>query len=164
MPAGSEIEVSQFLASDTDVKLRGYEFQIQQTLGFLDGWYKDFGFVANYSYNDPSEKLYGVSKNTYNLIGFYENEDFAVRLVSNYRSKSWLPAGGGFQGGERQVKGRTQVDFSVAVTALENWDFRFEIFNLNEAQRDEYEYVPGLMRRTDWDGRIYNVSATYYGF
>jgi len=164
LPAGSEIEVTAFVASDKDVNLKGFEFQAQQTLEFLDGWYKDLGFVANYSYNDPSEKLYGVSKYTYNLIGFYENEDFGVRLVSNHRSKNFLPAGGGFQGGEREVRGRTQVDLSVNVTAIENWDLRFEIFNLNEAQRDEYEFVPGMMRRTDWDGRIYNVSATFYGF
>jgi hypothetical protein len=80
-------------------------FQIQQTLRFLDGWYKDFGFLANHSYNDPSEKLYGFSKNTYNFIGFYENEDFAVRLVSNYRSKGWLPEGGVFRAESGRSRG-----------------------------------------------------------
>jgi iron complex outermembrane recepter protein len=159
LPAGSEIIVNQFVPSNNKLKIKGIEAQIQQDLSFLDGWISGFGFQANMSYIDTNIKVFGVSKYTYNLIAYYENEDFAIRLARNTRAKNFLPAGGGFQGGERQVKGRSQLDASLRVTPFEGLDLRLEAFNITNVRREEYEFVPGLARRTDYDGRTYSLSA-----
>jgi TonB-dependent receptor len=159
LPAGSEIVVNQFIPDARNLKIKGVEAQLQQDLSFLDGWVSGFGFQANMSYVDTNIKVFGVSKYTYNLIAYYENEDFAIRVARNTRAKNFLPAGGGFQGGERQVKGRSQLDASLRVTPVEGFDIRLEAFNITNVLREEYEFLPGLARRTDYDGRTYSLSV-----
>ena len=47
---------------------------------------------ANYTYADAKETgnrdLVGASKNTYNIVGYYENYGFSARLAYTYRSHS----------------------------------------------------------------------------
>ncbi len=161
LPSGSEIVINQFVPDSRKLKIKGIEAQIQQDLSFLEGWISGFGFQANMSYIDTNIKVFGVSKYTYNLIGYYENDDFAIRVARNTRAKNFLPAGGGFQGGERQVRGRSQLDASLRVTPIEGLDIRLEAFNITNVRREEYEFVPGLARRTDYDGRTYSLSMQF---
>ena len=161
LPAGSEIIVRQFVTSPNTLELSGIEAQIQQNLSFLDNWMSGFGFVANYSHLDYNEPIYNVSDYTYNIIGYYETPLFAVRVASNTRGPNTLPGGGSFQGGEREVAGRTQIDASLRVRPRKNLDLRFEVFNITEVGREEYEYTEQIIRRTDYDGRSYGASIQY---
>jgi len=63
---------------------RGLELAAEQPL------WGNFGVTANYTYTDAKEKgggpIVGASRNTYNLVGYYEDDRFNVRLAYNFRS------------------------------------------------------------------------------
>jgi iron complex outermembrane recepter protein len=158
-PVGTDVRVLRFVPNAKDLVLKGVEAQIQQNLSFLDGWISGFGMQANYSYVKPNQKVFNVSRYTYNLIAYYETDDFAIRLARNTRAKNLLPAGGGFQGGERAVRGRSQLDLSIRITPVKDFDIRLEAFNLTNVQRREYEFIPEIVRRTDYDGRTFGLSV-----
>ena len=66
-------------------KVRGLELALLQRLG------GGFGIQGNYTYSDataddPALEIPGNSKNSGNLVGFFENERFAARLAYSYRS------------------------------------------------------------------------------
>ena len=64
--------------------IKGIELAVEQPLG------KNFGVSANYTYADAKEKgggdLVGASRNTYNVVGYYEDDRFNARLAYNFRS------------------------------------------------------------------------------
>lgn len=162
LPAGSEIVINQFVRSPGKLIIKGVEAQAQQNLSFLSSpVLKNFGFQANVSYVTANQQLFGVSKWTYNLIGYWENEHFAFRLARNTRSNNDIAAGGSFQGNGRTVRGRSQLDASMRVSPVKNLDLRLEAFNITNVQRLDYEFVEGFSRRNDYDGRTYSLSLQY---
>src|SRR5207237_1712094 len=64
--------------------VKGIELQYQQELPL------GFGVQANYTYADAEETggapLVGASRNTYNIIGYYENYGFSARIAYTFRS------------------------------------------------------------------------------
>lgn len=91
--------------------VKGFEIGYQQTFDFLPGILSGLGAAANYTYvkskgvpnaflagnSQPSTgrgnlPLEGVSKNTYNLTGFYEKGPLSLRVAYNYRSRFLLTA------------------------------------------------------------------------
>ncbi|WP_394728860.1 TonB-dependent receptor [Altererythrobacter sp. GH1-8] len=159
LPAGSEINISAFVPLPANT-IRGLEAQIQQDLSFLSSpFWSGFGAQANLSLVTAKEKLYGVSKYTYNLIGYWENKHFAVRLARNTRGPNQIASGGSFQGNERTTVGRSQLDGSIRVSPVRNFDIRLEAFNITNVVRRDYEFVRGFTRRNDYDGRTYALSV-----
>lgn len=65
-------------------KVKGIELAYQQPL------WGGFGVLANYTYADAKETgdrdLVGASRNTYNVIGYFENDRISARLAYTYRS------------------------------------------------------------------------------
>lgn len=91
-------------ANEQDATLKGFEIAYQQVFDFLPGLLSDFGAQATYTYVDASDisnstlgpdrnpfaaglGLAGVSENTFNLVGFYENDRISARLAYNWRSE-----------------------------------------------------------------------------
>ncbi len=144
----------------------GVEFNIQQNLDFLPGFWKNFGGSMNYSYTTVSGKdasgnkitLPSVSKNNVNVIAYYETKKFGVRLVYNYRGEYPLAAGNSFVGDARTVKARSQLDASASYNINSNLSLSLDGFNLTDATRAEYENDPSLPRRIDYDGKTYEVT------
>lgn len=83
-------------------RIDGAEGQIQSVFDFdfLPDWMRGFGAQANFTYLDAEaefptnvrgefalDRILGVSKFTYNLVGFYERDDLSVRLSYNKRGK-----------------------------------------------------------------------------
>jgi iron complex outermembrane receptor protein len=64
--------------------VKGLELAYQQEFAY------GFGVQANYTYADAKETggkdLVGASKNTYNVVGYYENYGFSARLAYTFRS------------------------------------------------------------------------------
>lgn len=64
-------------------KVKGFELAWEQPLG-------NFGVSANYTYADAKEKgggpIVGASRDTYNAVGYYEDDRFNARLAYNFRS------------------------------------------------------------------------------
>lgn len=90
-------------ANDLEGSLYGFEFAYQQTYDFLPGLLGGLGMQATYTYVNAEDlqesvsgplrsdfanglPLSGVSKNTVNITGFYENEKISARLAYNWRS------------------------------------------------------------------------------
>lgn len=125
----------------------GWEFAIQHL--FENG----FGFQANYTVvssdaeYDPNNFtqqaiLIGLS-DSYNVVGFYENELFSVRLAANWRDE--------FLFAENQLRATNepvffddylQLDLSASYTLNENALVVFEALNISgedQLQRGRYE-------------------------
>ena len=64
--------------------VKGIELAWEQPLG------DHFGFNTNYTYTDAEEDdgnpVVGASRNTFNLVGYFENDHFNARVAYNYRS------------------------------------------------------------------------------
>jgi TonB-dependent receptor len=76
-------------------KVKGVELGYQQFLDFLPGWWSGFGVQANYTFVDSTAPtaIHGftttlpqLSKNSYNLVGFYEKGPISARVAYNWRS------------------------------------------------------------------------------
>jgi iron complex outermembrane receptor protein len=112
--------------------IKGLEVQYQQD--FTNG----FGTMINYTYTDTSTSkdtfsdqnpvLSDSSKNTYNVTGFYENDDMSVRLSYNYRSAYMLREAGAY--GNRLHKGFGSLDVSAVYHFNEQIDVKLDVVNL----------------------------------
>lgn len=87
-----------------EASLYGFEFAYQQTFDFLPGILSGLGAQATYTYVNADDlsnstfddgnrsalgdnlPLVGISKDTINLTGFYENDKVSARLAYNWRS------------------------------------------------------------------------------
>ena len=152
--------------NQSPMTVTGLEFNIQQNLDFLPGFWKNFGGAFNYSRTKIDGKdtagnkitLPSVSKNNINVIGYYEAKKFGLRLVYNWRDKYDLAAGNSFVGDARTVKARSQLDASASYELTKDLTISVDAFNLTDATRSEYENDPMLPRRIDYDGRTYQVT------
>ncbi|MGI2257734.1 TonB-dependent receptor [Shewanella sp. GXUN23E] len=116
-------------------RIEGFELQL------LDSFDNGLGYQANYTYADassPAENYpdgIGVfsdsSKHTVNLMGFYETDDFAVRLAYNWRSEYMLRELPGFYG-NREHQPYGTLDLSATYALTDYLDVTFEAVNLTE--------------------------------
>ncbi|WP_315942526.1 TonB-dependent receptor [Pseudoalteromonas haloplanktis] len=119
----------------TGGSIEGIEFQIQ------DSFDNGFGYSFNYTYSDaqaPAENYPGrvgvfsdSSKNSYNVVGFYENDDFSARLAYNWRSEFIIREAPGWYG-NREHQDYGQLDFSATYSVTDYLDVTFEGINLTE--------------------------------
>jgi TonB-dependent receptor len=159
--ANPSLNVTRFINADP-IRVNGIEFQATQNTDFLDGFWGNFGGTFNFSYVDTGTdeaRLPGVSKESYNLIGFYEDDKFSVRLAQNYRSRADLESGGTFFGAARQTKARTQYDLALTYNPRKSTQFRLQGFNLTNVIREEFQLLEALPRRRDFDGRTITFSV-----
>jgi iron complex outermembrane receptor protein len=79
----SNYEVS--IPVNVDAEVQGFELAYEQPIG------ENFGIAANYTYADSSSEgdkpVFGTSRDTYNVSGYFENDKFNVRLSYTYRSQ-----------------------------------------------------------------------------
>lgn len=123
-------------------KLKGFEAGAQLPFTFLPGPFSGLGVIANYTYIDaggavvtlgqPAVPLPGVSKHSYNLVGYYEKGPFSARLAYNYRSKFVVDAASTFGDGE-YGRGYGQLDASINVDVLEDVSVTLEAQNIANA-------------------------------
>lgn len=85
-------------------KVTGLELASRVAFGdFSDGFLSNFGFDVNYTKSDSSQDAKGIndqelpfvnnSEDTYNLIGWFENESWSARLAYNFRSERLVAQG-----------------------------------------------------------------------
>jgi iron complex outermembrane receptor protein len=117
--------------------------------GVMDG----FGVQANYTYSDSEDKdadlidqplvpepgsaLEGFAKHSYNIIAFYDKDDFQTRVAYNWRD-SFLGSrtGDGLQPSYTDEYG--QLDASLSYNFTENLTASFEVVNLTNETRLAY--------------------------
>jgi iron complex outermembrane receptor protein len=73
-------------------KIRGLEFNLQQTFDFLPGLLSGFGAQVNATLVDSKssdgQPVIGLSKKSFNGIVFYEKGGFQARVAYNWRSRA----------------------------------------------------------------------------
>ena len=116
-------------------EIQGIELQIQ------DGFDSGFGYQANYTWVDseaPAEnfpdriELFSdSSEHTVNLVGYYEADNYSVRLAYNWRSEYMVREAPYFYGNrEHQDYGTLDLTANYAVT--DYLDLTFEAVNITE--------------------------------
>ncbi|MBV2150078.1 TonB-dependent receptor [Sphingobium sp. AS12] len=151
-----------------DARVQGVEVNYQQPLTFLPGPLKHLGIVANYTFTDSSFKdmvggttlTYGLpenSKHSFNLIGYYEDADFSVRLAYNYRSE-FLREKPNEQDGLKYRSAYGQADFAARYKLMPKLTLTLDVLNLLNASTDEWVYEPRLT-----DGRFTTGRTVQFG-
>jgi TonB-dependent receptor len=162
--ANQRIVINQIVNNPDAITVNGLEFQVQQRFDFLPGFLANTGGVFNYtrvrSGGANGTKLYNVANDTYNIIGYYEDKTLQLRLAYNHASDIELAGGSTFTGSASRVRPRGQLDFSGAITPSPWLEFRFELYNITNSRREEYEGDPRLNRVADFDGRTGSISLT----
>ena len=170
--AGVEVIIEDSINNADGFTIDGWEIGILQNFDFLDSWMSGFGIRANYTSIDASEgpdfdasgnrlPLENVSEKTYNIIGYYDAEDWGVRLAYRNRSEYFLESTGTFGGEDRFVGDSDRLDLSASWRPIENLSVRAEIFNLTDETRIEYQGIPSRVRDLRYTGRTYTVGLKY---
>lgn len=157
------IRIEQNINLDAVTTVEGIEFQAIQNLDFLDNFFKDFGFQFNYTKisnrNSEDRPLDRVSPETYNLIGYYERDNYGIRLAYNYRDEYGVQGSSTAVVGERIVGARGQLDLQANYKFDNNIDVRLQMFNLTDEDPFEYQDTELLPRRLQYDGRTVKLSV-----
>ncbi|OFI35682.1 TonB-dependent receptor [Alteromonas lipolytica] len=164
--AGNFYDIMSTYNDDSKLGMRGYELGWNQG---LDEWLpiEGFGFSANYTYIDADDSdgyiLSNSSEETWNLIGYWENETFTARVMLNHRSPYVQTQTDSFfarQG--RVVDGRNQIDILLGYNVTENLNIRFGALNINGNDEDAYfsEATP-VWQTSTAIGSSYYLSALY---
>jgi iron complex outermembrane receptor protein len=132
-------------------KVKGLELAYQQELGY------GFGVLANYTYADAKETgnrdLVGASKDTYNVIGYWENYGFNARLAYTFRSHFFV----GLDRSTAEYQDDTgTLAASVGYTINNNFQLTFDALNLNDPTLKYYG------ANTDQPRAFYKNGRQYY--
>jgi outer membrane receptor protein involved in Fe transport len=132
----------------------------------------NLGLIANYTNVDSdvdytfgnvviTERLFGLSEDSYNATLYYEIDRFSARIAYAYRD-DWLTGTSGTGNRFEGYGATTNVDFSSRYSLNDHWDLSFEALNLTDDYQDRWTDLE-TRRRYEWDhtGRIYMVGARY---
>jgi TonB-dependent receptor len=162
----TELTFAHFLPSNgAGASLQGAEIGYQQQFSFLPKPFDGFGVVANYTYvksgqitpvsGGPALQLTGVSKNNYNLIGYFENQRFSVRLAYNYRSGFLVDPASYFGDGEN-VNAFHTLDVTINVRINRMLSLTVNAINLTDEYQERVNNY-GFTRLIEDNGRRYIV-------
>jgi TonB-dependent receptor len=157
----------------------GFEVAGLHYFDYLPGFLSEFGVQANYTYTSSEDKdaegeslvqdgvksagsgLEGFSEHSYNLIGFYENDNFQARLAYNWRDEFLNARQGARTGGLPQhVDAYGQFDFSTSYDVNEMITVSFEAINLTNENILEFADVRERVSLIEYSGRRYQLGVT----
>ena len=124
-------------AATEESSISGVELSYQNVLD------NGLGIMANYTYIDSDGlgnlPLTGLSENSYNVVGFYENERFSIRLAYNYRGDFLMNPS--FVGTPMFEEGRAQLDASVQYRVSDMFRLTLDAINLNDERVYQYATI-----------------------
>ena len=153
-----------------NARLRGFEVATEVPVG------AGFGVGGNYTYVDTKDAdgqpMMGASKNTYNLVGFFENDKFSARMAWNFRSDYAYATIGNGSGvptkdaagnvtaynGLHFFKGYGALSLSLSYKIDERMSISLDANNLNNPVRHTYQLTENAP--TNWyvSGRQYYLN------
>jgi len=147
-----------------DAKLTGVELAYNQSLAFLPGPFDGLGVQASLTVVDSKanyfagnraikDSLIGLSKTSYNLVGYYEKGPLAARLGWFWRSR-YLSGTGSVTTAESYIDAYGSLDGSISYDLTQNYALTLEGSNLT----DEIRYVYGKTK--DQPMEIYHWGRT----
>ncbi|MGJ8693807.1 MAG: TonB-dependent receptor [Thalassotalea sp.] len=158
----------------------GYEIAGLHYFDYLPGWLSGFGVQANYTYTSSEDKqaiaemlfqdgvvgagggLEGFSENAYNLIAFYEKDEFQARLAYNWRDDFLAARQGPRSNGQlaEHVEAYGQFDFSASYDVNENLTVSFEAINLTDENILEYADIRERVTLVQYSGVRYQLGVS----
>ena len=164
-------------ATDGVLKINGIELAYNQSFDFLPAPFNGLGMIANYTLLDadnPQEEqpLLGSSERTANLIGYYENGGFAIRIAMNYRSEYSLNDGSktGENYGDSSalvpnpgslLDARKQVDVSMSYEFENGVKVSLEGINVNGDYERGTRFEKARLQSIATFGSTYFMGVTY---
>ncbi|EWH10532.1 rhodanese-like protein [Catenovulum agarivorans DS-2] len=155
--------------SDIPITVNGYELSVQQKLDFLPYPWNGFGGVFNFTKIDLDEgegqPMTRIAPYSYNLITYYENKGFNIRLAYNWQDEKLLSAGGNksFLGSDARTQtAGGRLDLSTSYRLTKQLKLSLRAYNLTNTQ--QFEYIGGnedAISRIRYSGRIYSVGLNY---
>ena len=129
--------------------MEGFEIGYQHAFKFLPAPFDGFGVLANYTYADSETPilnplgggtlpLQNLSRDSYNAVGYYENDLFTVRIAYTYRSKFLASVDSLALGGARYEDEYGQLDATASVSLSDKVKLTFDAVNLNKAITRQY--------------------------
>ncbi|HWA00196.1 MAG TPA: TonB-dependent receptor [Caulobacterales bacterium] len=154
-PAGADFRMTGPVNGDGGTN-RGFEISLQQPLG------GGFGFIVNYTYADAKTDLGapidGNSKNTYNLVGYFENDLLSTRVAYNFRSA--------FKAGVDRSTDMWQDDYAT-LDASANFNITphlsltFDAQNLTDEKLFYYVGTPSIPRAYYDNGQTFFMGVRF---
>lgn len=130
---------------------KGIELSWEQPLG------DHFGFNTNYTYTDAKEEdgspVVGASRNTFNVVGYFENDHLNARVAYNYRSH--------FYSGLDRRSAFNQDD-TQSVSASVGWTFNEMVSVSLDGMNLTNEKLKYYADNKDQPRGIYNNGRQYY--
>ena len=159
--------------------LKGYELNAQVPFKFLEGFWSNFGVLANYTHVESeieyilasvggvptvttTNDLVGLSPNSASSTLFYDDGRFSIRFTGSYRDAyiRGIPASAGsdIQGN----KANTFVDGSASWNLNDNFTLIFEAQNITDERNTLYidSQREDTLFQTEI-GRTFNLGATF---
>lgn len=150
--------------NEKEAKIKGFEFAVQHTLDSGFGGQFNYTVVDSDAEYDPTEfdnqfALVGLS-DTMNIVGFYENDSFQLRLAYNWRD-AFLTNLNRSHGNPEFVEAYSQWDVNASYNLNDQISFFVEGLNItNETTRSYSRYEGALQSATELGAR-YNFGARY---
>lgn len=154
--------------------IKGFEVAYQHALRFLPAPFDNLGIQANYTFVDSKTPLIdeatqtalplpGLSKHSYNLIGFYEDKTLSLRVAYIHRSKYLQGQGSAASGGSSYMQARGQLDASVQINLTQNVRLTAEAINLTRSVERQYLQDPARLLSSLREDRrfFFGVAATF---
>jgi iron complex outermembrane recepter protein len=157
-----------------DGSIQGFELAYQQAMRFLPAPFDNLGIQANYTFVDSRTPLRdaitgerlplpGLSRDSFTLIGYYEDDIFSIRAAYTNRSEYLNSVGAAASGGNNYVSGRGQLDASVQVNLTPHLRLTVEGINLTKAIDSQYLGEPDRLTFTSREDRriFFGVAASF---
>jgi TonB-dependent receptor len=133
----------------TGGRVQGVEVGYQHALKFLPHPFDGLGININYTYADSKTPirdplgngtlpLVNLSKHTANVVGYYEDKNFTVRLAYSYRSKFLVSVDSLALGGAKYQDSYGQLDASATINLTKAFRLTFDATNLTKQFERQY--------------------------
>jgi TonB-dependent receptor len=136
-------------ANGTGGQVQGVEVGYQHALRFLPKPFDGLGVSVNYTYADSKTPiadplgggtlpLVNLSRDTVNVVGYYEDSNFTVRVAYTYRSKFLVSVDSIALGGAKYQDAYGQLDASASVTLIKGVRLTFDATNITKQFERQY--------------------------
>lgn len=168
VPGRGDIRVTT-LTNGGEAEVRGFELAYQQVMSFLPAPFDGLGVQANYTHADVNtefvtgvrtvrDMLPGLSKDSYNLVGFYELGPFGARVSYAWRS-AYMGGFGNEVSSDTNVDDYGTLDASLSYAITDNVTVTLEGTNLTGAALYNYGNDETQAREIYYYGRRYTAGV-----
>jgi iron complex outermembrane recepter protein len=155
-------------------RITGFEVNYFHALTFLPSPFDGLGVNASYTHSvgttpnvdeltGKTLSLPNLSRDSYNLVAYYEKYGLNLRVAYNFRSDYLLSQQTAVLGGSLYQRGRGQLDASATYKINDMFTLTLDALNLTKSVRSLYTGTQNRLT-TSWqdDRRLYfGVSATF---